>query len=128
MTRRHLRSFASLHNKWFQCQRLKLTDEKSSIRKPVKRRNGASYDLRRRLPRLCRKFARSLLSDQFDVFEPLSNDADDTFKEPARVRVLALVEPECLLVQIPEQMKRFHTNVSPANATLEQAPKVFQAV
>src|SRR5204862_3453947 len=39
-----------------------------------------------------------------------------------------LVKSKCLLVQIPEQMKRFDAHISPFDAALEQAPEVLQPV
>src|SRR5205807_3500023 len=62
------------------------------------------------------------------VFKSLPNDSRDAFQKTARISIRALIEAEGLLVQVTEQMERLNTNVSPANAALEQTPKVFQSV
>lgn len=108
----HLRGFGSSLKRSFPFRRPKLTGGKRNIKKHVKTGlNAASYDLHR-LPRPCRrKVIIGLLPDKFQVFEPLANDADNPFQKPARVCVLALVEPERLLVEYTgtsEKVQRSH--------------------
>ena len=67
---------------------------------------------------------------QFLPRQPLPDYTGHYQQEPAKIAVLmlALIEAESLLVQIPEQMKGLDRNVSPANGALEQAPKVLHPV
>lgn len=66
--------------------------------------------------------------DQLGVLQTTANDAHDSNQEPARVGVLALVEPERLLIEVSEQVKRFDADIGPANGALEKRPEVFKAV
>jgi hypothetical protein len=87
-----------------------LTGAKRSIKRPENKGENAPYDLRR-LPRPCRRSRFANLPDQLGVFEPLADDADYASQEPARVRILALVEPERLLVEVTEQVKRLNAHI-----------------
>ena len=61
--------------------------------------------------------------------KPLANNlADGKVKALAVVHALAIVVPERLLVQIPEQMIRFDGNVRTAKRSLEQAPEILQSI
>ena len=40
----------------------------------------------------------------------------------------AIVVPEHLLIQVAEEMERFHANVGSFESALEQAPEVFESV
>lgn len=83
------------------------------------------------LPRCCRlwrKIITAFAVRQVEIGQPLSNDAHNRFQEPASIAVLALIEAESLLVQIPEQMKRLHIDVCATERPLEQRPKVLKAV
>ena len=51
--------------------------------------------------------------DQLHVFEASADNADNANEKPARVRVLAFVESKCLLIEVSEQVKRLHKEVSP---------------
>ena len=44
------------------------------------------------------------------------------------VCVLAIVEPECLLIHVSEQMKRLDRNVGSIQSALQQRPEVFDPV
>jgi len=82
-----------------------------------------------RLPRPSRrKYNTAALPDQPGVLNALADDADNAKKEPARIGVLALVEPESLLVEVAEQVKRLDTNVCPANRSLQERPEVLHPV
>ncbi len=50
------------------------------------------------------------------------------FKAKSIVSEFAEVVAEHLLVQIAEQMERFHADISAFQLALEQAPKVFESV
>ena len=75
-----------------------------------------------------------LLPDQLGVGQSLTYNLLYHLIEAIRVlpcfsvRILAVVVPERLFVQVPEQVKRFHAHVRAVQAALEQAPEVLQAV
>jgi len=62
------------------------------------------------------------------ICKPLANDPANCNAEPLAVGHLAIVEPEALFVEVPEQVKWFDRNVGPMQPTLQEAPKVFHAV
>ncbi len=49
-------------------------------------------------------------------------------KALAVIQVRAMVVPEHLLIEIPEQMKRLNIHVGPFQSALEQAPEILQTV
>ena len=57
-------------------------------------------------------------ADKLGVFETLPDHADNANQKPARVGVFALVEPEGLFIQIPEQMKRLDADIRSTNGAL----------
>src|ERR1041385_344587 len=74
-----------------------------------------------RFPRPCRRIlAATGFGDQLGVLQATANHAHDADQEPARVVVLAFVEPERLLIQIAEQVERLHADVCPLDRALEQ--------
>ena len=83
------------------------------------------------LPRPClglRKVLTALPVNQIKVAQPLADDAASDLQESARVTILALIEPEYLLIQIPEQMKWLNAHVSSLKPALQKTPEVFNAV
>lgn len=62
--------------------------------------------------------------------KPLAEDAGHCGEKSTLIAmlILALVEPENLFVQIPEQVEGFHRNVGALDGSLEQTPKVLQPV
>jgi hypothetical protein len=73
---------------------------------------------------------RTHLASQFGIGEALAkNVREHKFKSPAVIhRLLALVVAEYLLVQIAEQVKRFHAHVGSFESAFEQAPEVLHPV
>ena len=47
---------------------------------------------------------------------------------PEEVRILAIVETPCLLIEVTKQVVRFDAHVGTTDATLEQTPEVFKPV
>src|SRR5438876_7249247 len=70
----------------------------------------------------------TFLADELRISQPFSDDAAHDFNKPASVIVLALVEAERLLIQIPKQVKRLNVDIRSVDSALEQRPKVFQSV
>jgi len=68
------------------------------------------------------------LADELLVGHAPSDNLLHRCNEPLGVRQFPIVEPERLLVQIPEQMERFDAHVRPLDATLQETPEVFHAV
>src|SRR5712691_8183741 len=87
-----------------------------------------------RLPRPCLAFEMApsiggcLLASENIPSEPLAHDLADGDIETLPVIHLAVVEPEALFVQIPEQVEGFDANVRAVKATLYETPEVLQAV
>src|SRR5437867_10851834 len=83
----------------------------------------------RRLPRLCRVGAITTFSrDKLCVFQGFADNSTQRFRKSASVIVFALVKSKRLLVQIPEQMKRLHIDVSSVQSAFEKRPKVFHPI
>ena len=61
--------------------------------------------------------------------EPLAKDAPHGDIKPlAIVQALPIIVPECLFVQVPEEVKRLHAHVGTMYTTLQEAPEVLQPV
>ena|SRR6266850_1628486 len=72
---------------------------------------------------------RSRLASDFGIGETLSEDMrSDMLKSQAIVSQLPEVVAEHLLIQVAEEMERFHANVGSFESALEQAPEVFESV
>src|SRR3990167_1721729 len=73
---------------------------------------------------------RRRLADEGLVRQSPPDDGAQRFHEAPAVafRVAAFVEPERLLVQIPEEMKRLHADVGALDRPLHERPEVFKAV
>ena len=83
----------------------------------------------RRLPRLCRVNAITALgSDELCVFQSLADYPLQSFNKAPLVIIFALVEPKRLLIQVPEQMKRFNVHIGSMQCAFEERPEIFQAV
>ena len=72
----------------------------------------------------------SSLTSQPLVRQSLSTAAAHNRLEPSAITLLifAFVVPECLLVKVAEQMKRFHGNIGSFQRAFQQAPEVLHAV
>lgn len=69
------------------------------------------------------------LAGDFSKGQALANDPRSEFAEAVTVvHIVPVIEAECLLVDIAEQMERLDRNVSTAHGAFEQAPEVLQAV
>ena len=69
------------------------------------------------------------LASKLIAGEALPNDLrNGKVKALAVVHAFAVVVPERLLVQIPEQMIGFYGNIRTAERSFEQAPEILQAV
>jgi hypothetical protein len=97
--------------------------------------SGSQLDFR--FPRFKRKGLEdrrfSLLASQLIPGKPLPDDLAHRKVEAISVsdRVIAssaIVKLEFLLVQVTKQMERFYAHIGSVDATLEEAPKIFQAV
>src|SRR5260221_5107981 len=67
------------------------------------------------------------------VCEPLPGDLRESHNEPLAIvyrkfASTAIIETELHFIQIPEQVKRFHRNISSVHSALEQAPEILQPV
>lgn len=60
--------------------------------------------------------------------QTLADDCAGGNIESLAVCKRAVIEPKALLVQIPEQVKRFYADVGAFQAALEQRPKAFDPV
>jgi hypothetical protein len=66
--------------------------------------------------------------------QPLSYDLAHGEIETFPVRqgrtavILAIVEPKCLFVQVPEQVERFYAHIGAVEATLQETPEVLHRV
>jgi hypothetical protein len=58
----------------------------------------------------------------------LPDDSRDRFFESALIVVLALVEPERLLVEVAERMERLDIHIGSLETAFEQAPEILQSV
>src|ERR1035441_6792067 len=73
------------------------------------------------------------LASEFFVRESLTDDLPHSSVESVSViqRILAsstIVESKLLLIQVTEQVKRFHAHIRSVDATLEETPKILKAV
>lgn len=72
--------------------------------------------------------ARIALSGQGAVGNSFAHNRQKHFVEPAGIAALATIEPERLFVHVAEQVERGHGNIGASQRSLEQAPKVLDAV
>ena len=69
------------------------------------------------------------LAGEFFVGEPLADDLSKRLAEAVRVsHVFSVIVAECLFIEVPEQVKRFHTHVGAGQVALQEAPEVFEPV
>ena len=68
------------------------------------------------------------LTSQLLVSDTATNDLFHNSAEPLRIRQRAVVIPEALFIQVPEQMERLNADVGPVESTLQQAPEVLHGV
>jgi len=70
----------------------------------------------------------NLFGDQFVVGQPLTRNRTQNDTESLGISQDAIVEAECLLIKVSEKMLRVTGYVCSPQSTLEQAPKVFNAI
>src|SRR5216683_463621 len=85
-----------------------------------------------RHPLPCRGFAlyfrSGVFAGQFLVGQSLTECRASGLDEACRVRALALIVAESLLIQIAEQMKRLDAHVGPLQTTLQERPEILDPV
>jgi hypothetical protein len=59
------------------------------------------------------------MADQLLVRQPTTDDVMQRLREARPIIVGALVKPERLLIEIPEQVERLDANICPANRALQ---------
>src|SRR6202040_446627 len=69
-----------------------------------------------------------ILSDQPRICQPLAGDRRAHLAEPSTIVALSLVEPEGLLVEVPTQVRRINTDVSPFEGTFQETPEIFDII
>src|SRR5438128_9190514 len=69
-----------------------------------------------------------LASDQFLIRDTTAGDVLQRGRESVCIGQAALIEPERLLVEIPEQVEGLDAHVGALERALEQRPVVFKAV
>jgi hypothetical protein len=94
---------------------------------------GAITELRPRLPRPCRRLTKTFvcglrLASQFLIGHALSDNLRKRQREASTIIILALVVSERLFIQVAKQMERFHADVSPFQAALQQRPEILDSV
>lgn len=67
---------------------------------------------------------------KFSIGQPFARDIGGQLRKPDGIvdRILAIVVPEYLLIEVAEQMKRLHTDIGPVDAAFQKAPKVLDNV
>lgn len=87
-------------------------------------------DLGFTFPRFCRLVfgGQHRFSGEFIVGQPFAGDLANSEVKALGIGHLAIVEAERLLVDIAEQMERFHADVGSVQSTLQETPEVFHPV
>src|SRR5215211_1776874 len=68
------------------------------------------------------------LARKLIVGEPTTADRSECFAESVGILVFALIEPECPLIEVSEQVVRLDADVRTLYPALQQAPEVPKAV
>src|ERR1035438_1285277 len=68
------------------------------------------------------------LAGELIVGEALADDLAHGYVEAACIVHFAIVVPEYLIVEVPEQVEGFNRNVGPVQPALDQGPEVFEPV
>src|SRR5437773_2309286 len=86
--------------------------------------------LRSRLPSstLPRCQSGTRLRGELLVGEPPARDRIQSVYEAFATRLLASIEPECLLVEVAEEVERLDAHIRPPDGPLEEPPEIFHAV
>jgi len=89
--------------------------------------------MRHFMPRRSCGFDRSARLRQFgagerNIGKPLADDALESEREAEGVIATAIVEPESLLVKVPEQVERFDRYVGALDGPLQERPEVLATV
>src|SRR4051794_2027867 len=71
---------------------------------------------------------RSVIPDQFLIRDPLSRNLRHHLAEAPAVAGPALIEAECLLVEIAAQVHRIDADVGAFECTLQPTPEVLDVV
>jgi hypothetical protein len=69
-----------------------------------------------------------LFDNQLLIGQSLACNTSQNRREAFRVIPVAVIEPECLLIQIARKVVNFTTYIRPAKSALEKTPVVFYAV
>lgn len=88
----------------------------------------ADYSLLSCLPLPCLLGWRRTSPDKLIIGQTPACDSPDYRLETASILIFPLVESECFLIEIPEQVEWFDIDVSTANGPLQQAPEVLNSI
>jgi hypothetical protein len=69
-----------------------------------------------------------MFSSQHIPSQPLADDLTDGQVEPFAVVQVSIVEPESLLVQIPEQVEWFNAHICAVQPALQETPEVLHPI
>lgn len=83
---------------------------------------------RRGVTSVARFIPRRLFASQLLESQTLASDVLRCLEKAIRIVALAVVEPKALFIEITKKMKWLYRNVSAADGSLEQTPKVFNPV
>jgi hypothetical protein len=75
-----------------------------------------------------RSRSRAFMLRQFSICQALTSDRRTHFPKPLTIIVFALIEPECLLVEIPTQVGRINAHVSTLEGAFQEAPEILDVV
>ena len=91
---------------------------------------GQALGLGPRFPRhgLVDRFCCFYLASEFRVGHALANDLPNGDIKSFRIGHLASIEAARLLVDVSEQVKRFHAHIGSVQAALQKAPEVFHPI
>ena len=103
--------------------------EPESARSEAKNRQAFRFGPRGKRPGLVDRLYFCHLAGDFGPRQALPYDLSDSQIKAVTVgHVAAIVEAECLLIQIPEQVERLHADVGSTDPTLQEAPEVLQGI
>lgn len=88
------------------------------------------FGLGPRVPRhgLVDRFRFISLAGQFHVGQTLADDLTNADIKPLGISHFTIIKSECLLVDIPKQVKRLDADVGTVQTALQEAPEVFHCI
>src|ERR1039458_4360790 len=91
---------------------------------------GQAFGLGPRLPRhgLVDRFRLWNLASEFRIGKTLANDLANADIKSLCIGHVAIVESERLLIDVAEQVERFHADVGPVQAALQETPEILHAI